>query len=643
METKKKETVQGIQAVSGKPTYPGVKKRKEGYEFTLELPRGKKASLFLYVKYKRENQILEFPFSEESRRGNLVSLLVSGLPEGEICYNYSIDGEIVQDAYTKGLKHIPPFGKKKNQDTEEPICCVWKKQTFPWTDEKFVPKPLSESLLYKLQVRSFTMHRSSGVRKKGTFQGLEQKIPYLQDLGVTGVLLMPAYEYQEIVKPNTRTGKYPEDLADTVQENRVNCWGYTKDAFYFVPKAGFCATKNPAEEFSHMVNELHNAGLECLMELYFDSSMELSTMLDIVRYWKIQYHIDGFRMIGNVCQELFLRDPLLADTKLFFSYIDGERVYQGEDPVYRNGAEYNEGFFYCMRHLLKGDENMIDEFMFRNKRNPRQYGVINYMADQDGFSMMDMVSYEERHNEANGEKNQDGTEYNCTWNCGAEGESRKKEIKELRLRQLKNAFGLLLFSQGTPMIFQGDEWGQSQKGNNNAWCQDNEITWLNWGQRKNREKLTTFVKKAIEFRQNQKILQMDQELKGTDYKALGYPDISYHGSQAWYVSGEPGQRHLGMMYCKDYCEEKGEFLFFAWNFHWMPHEIALPGAPDDISWEIIMRTDEEENGGFLEEVVPVTEKSIQVPSRTLMILTGKQDEKLWGSGSILRRLQSTSF
>lgn len=296
-----------------------------------------------------------------------------------------------------------------------------------------------------------------------------------------------------------------------------------------------------------------------------------------------------------------------------------------------------------MRHLLKGDENMIDEFMFRNKRNPRQYGVINYMADQDGFSMMDMVSYEERHNEANGEKNQDGTEYNCTWNCGAEGESRKREIKELRLRQLKNAFGLLLFSQGTPMIFQGDEWGHSQKGNNNAWCQDNEITWLNWGQRKNREKLTTFVKKAIEFRQNQKILQMDQELKGTDYKALGYPDISYHGSQAWYVSGEPGQRHLGMMYCKDYCEEKGEFLFVAWNFHWMPHEIALPGAPDDISWEIIMRTDEEENGGFLEETVPVTEKSIQVPSRTLMILTGKQDEKLWGSGSILRRLQSTSF
>lgn len=644
METKTIDIMQRIQATSGNTAYPGVKKSKEGYEFTLELPRGKKADLVLYVKDKKETRRIEIPFSEESRRGNLVSLLVKGLPKGEVCYNYCIDGEIQQDTYAKALKNVPPFGIRQEEHEGQELCCVEQEQEFDWTDENFVPKPLKDSLLYKLQVRSFTMHRSSGVRKKGTFQGVEQKIPYFQELGVTGILLMPAYEYQEVMKSKTRPGKYPQaEDARKEEKTRINLWGYTGEAFYFVPKAGFCGSNNPAQEFSHMVNALHEAGVECLMEFYFDQNMEPAKMLEIVRYWKLKYHIDGFRLIGNVCQELFLKDPLLAETKLFFGFLDGERIYGKEEPAYKNGAEYNEGFYYGMRHMLKGDENTVEEFLFRSKRNPRQYGVINYMADQDGMTMMDMVSYEERHNEANGENNQDGKEYNCTWNCGVEGPSRKKEILSLRLKQLKNAFGLLLFSQGTPLIFQGDEWGQTQKGNNNAWCQDNELTWINWNQKKTREDLFTFVKQAIAFRKNQEILHLEQEPKGTDYKALGYPDLSYHTNQAWFVSKEPGLRHLGMMYCKDYCKEPGEFLFFAWNFHWMSHEIALPGAPDDISWTVVARTDETEHGGFLKESVLVKEKSIQVPPRTLIILTGKQDETLWGSGSILKRLQGTSF
>ena len=143
-------------------------------------------------------------------------------------------------------------------------------------------------------------------------------------------------------------------------------------------------------------------------------------------------------------------------------------------------AEYNEGFLYCMRHLLKSDENMLEDFIYRNRRNPKETGIINYLADQDGFTMMDMVSYDEKHNEDNGEDNRDGMEYNCSWNCGAEGPTRKRTVRELRLQQLKNAFLLLLLSQGTPLIFQGDEFGNSQKGNNNAWCQDNDIGWVDW-------------------------------------------------------------------------------------------------------------------------------------------------------------------
>ena len=174
-----------IQAASGNTTYTGVKKTKEGYEFTLELSRGKEAALLLYQKKNREIQIIEIPFPEESRRGNLVSLLIKGLSKGEICYNYRIDGEIYQDTCARALKNVPPFGVHMEIGEEPKMCGVIQEKDFSWTDRDFVPKPFSESVLYKLQVRSFTMHRSSGVRKKGTFQGIEQKIPYFQELGVT--------------------------------------------------------------------------------------------------------------------------------------------------------------------------------------------------------------------------------------------------------------------------------------------------------------------------------------------------------------------------------------------------------------------------------------------------------------------------
>ena len=315
----------------------------------------------------------------------------------------------------------------------------------------------------------------------------------------------------------------------------------------------------------------------------------------------------------------------------------------GRQLSYKNAGEYNEGFLYCMRHMLKGDENMMGEFLFRLRRNPSYNGVINYLADQDGFTMGDMVSYEERHNEENGEDNQDGLEYNCTWNCGAEGPTRKQNVRQLRFRQLKNAFAVLLLSQGTPMIFQGDEWGNSQKGNNNAWCQDNEIGWVDWRGMKKNGKLLDFVKKAIAFRKKNPLLHMETEPRGTDYKALGYPDISYHGEQAWYLDRGSSQRYLGVMYCGDYAGQDRDFIFLACNFHWMPHEIALPGAAKEICWRKIIATNEEGSRDFEPEGETLKEKTIEIPPRTIITLAGKQDEKACGSGNILRRLQGTSF
>lgn len=641
MNTTKTATEGTIQAMPGNTQYPGITKRADGYEFTIEAPKDKEAFLLLYRK--KENDILEIPFPKESRKGNLLSLFIKGLPKGEILYNYRIGEEIVQDPYAKYLCNTPEFGKK--QDEEQKLCSGYKKEDFHWTDCEFKTKKLSESILYKLQVRSFTMHKNSRVRKKGTFQGLEQKIPYLSELGITGVLLMPVYEYREIMRNRRKApgGKYiTEEMSD--DNVKVNCWGYTGDACYFAPKAAFAASADPVREFKHLVDSLHAANMECLLEFYFDHTAAPSKMLDILRFWTSEYHVDGFHLMGTgICREMFMKDPLLADSKLFFHDIDGSAVYTEECPVEKNAAEYNEGFLYCMRHILKGDENALEEFIYRNKRNPRYNGIINYMADQDGFTMMDMVSYEERHNEVNGEKNQDGIEYNCSWNCGVEGTSRKQAVKELRLRQLKNAFLLLLASQGTPLIFQGDEFGNSQNGNNNAWCQDNEIGWVDWNAAKSNKKLFEFVKQLIAFRKENPILHMEKEAKCADYKALGYPDLSYHGNQAWYVSKESGSRHIGMMYSKAYCGTENEFLYIAYNFHWVEHELALPGGPDEIAWKIFMRTDEEngEISGGNDNVIK--EKTIDVPPRTILILTGKQDEKACGSGSILKRLHATSF
>lgn len=637
MNSKRIETEEKIQAVPGIPCRPGIERKGRTYVFTAEVFPESKAELLLYERKDGEKILTVFPFPEESRQGNLLSLQVTGLTGTEVWYNFRIDGVVRQDPYAQSLCHMPDFGKAGE---EEPYC-RYKEDKFVWTDREFRPKTLSDTILYKVQVRSFTMHRSSKVKKKGTFAGLEEKIPYLQELGVTSVLLMPAYEYRERMGLQTRSKKYscaPKQEKEDVW--RVNCWGYTGEACYFAPKAAFSATASPVKEFKHLVNALHSANLECLMEFYFEKETAPSTILDILRYWKTEYHVDGFHLMGeDIPQALFMKDALLAGSKLFFHDVDGETILNREKPFYKGAAEYNEGFLYCMRRLLKGEEGMMEEFMFRSKRNPLCSGVINYVADQDGFTMMDMVSYEERHNEANKENNQDGIEYNCTWNCGAEGPTRKQSIRKLRLQQLKNAFALLLSAQGTPLIYQGDEWGNTQKGNNNVWCQDNELGWIDWSGIQRSEPIFTFVKKAIAIRKENSVFHMDEEPRGIDYQALGYPDISYHGNQAWYVPKEKSLRCLGVMYCGDYCGQEREFLFLAVNFHWVAHEIALPGIPGEIIWNMVMRTDQEENGG----VHKAEDKTLLVPPRTIMILKGKQDEKTCGAGNILRRLQGTSF
>ena len=586
------ETENKLQWRAVYPERPGVVKTRKGYVFTACIEAEKEVSLLFYKKGESRPEIA-VPLSKEKSFGDYRAVMISGISMDEYEYNYCVDGEVQQDFYAHSLSGVSSFGKEYPKE-EHAVRCRYQKD-YHWKNEKFSPILLSDSILYKLQVRSFTKDKDSGVREKGTFRGVEQKIAYLKKLGITGVLFMPTYEYRECSKEV----KEPEHFGERKKQVRVNCWGYTGEANYFAPKASFCSTDYPYQEFCKMVDSLHGAGIECLMEFYFDGSVGSSQILDILHYWMKTYHIDGFHLMGKgVLPEVLVKDKWLSQSKLFFSDINGEQIYQKQIPSFRHIAEYNEGFLYCMRHLLKSDEGMIEEFLYRNKRNYKNSGVINYMADQDGLTMMDMVSYDERHNEANGENGRDGIEYNCSWNCGAEGYSRKKSIRRLRMGQLKNAFLMLLLSQGTPLIFQGDEFGNSQGGNNNAWCQDNETGWVNWKKLRQNKELFEFVKEAVSIRKMHSILHLESELKGADYKAVGYPDISYHSNQPWYYSGSP---------------EK-----MSWE------QILTSGEDAEIETEMLKEEKTEKNKKKKE--IQRKKVTIKVGPRTVVILKGKQDE-----------------
>lgn len=286
-----------------------------------------------------------------------------------------------------------------------------------------------------------------------------------------------------------------------------------------------------------------------------------------------------------------------------------------------------------MRKWLKGDADSLGGAIYRMRRNPDTCAVVNYIANQDGFTLQDMVSYEKRHNEANKENNQDGSVYNYSWNCGAEGPTRKKAIRTLRTQQVKNALLMVLLSQGTPLIYGGDEFGNSQQGNNNAYCQDNEIGWVDWSRARLNQSMVDFVKEAVILRKSHPVLHMSCEPRGMDYLSLGYPDISYHGDRAWFGDMEPGNRQIGIMYCEGYGTDDSRedgFLYLACNLHWETQRLALPHLPDRMRWSVVMKTCEEEEpqcSWIVQDEEEKTEalKYVAVPARTILVLEAREE------------------
>ena len=578
-----------MKVVQGAPLPLGVSRQKEALNFAVGVKEGKQCALLLY-KCGENVPMEKIPMKEEAGTGTVRCVMLSDLP-AQVCeYNYEIDGKIVTDPYAKGIAGRERWNDQVDFTPHQVRGKIPQKEEYPWEDDCPLRIPEEDVIAYSLHVRGFTRHSSSKVKKKGTFRGVMEKLPYLKELGINQIQCMPVYEFEE-------------------RGRKVNYWGYG-EGFFFAPKASYAADHDAQKELKELVKTCHREGIEVVLDFPFTAQTRFQIVEDCLRYYVMEYHIDGFLLNPyQVPVEFLRRDPVLSGTKLLI-----------KDEFFQN----------TMRRFLKGDEGMIASVAEQFRRKTSVSGSCNYITNHTGFTLEDLVSYDAKHNEANGEQNQDGPDYNYSWNCGVEGKTRKKQIVKLRQGQKRNAMFLLMTAQGTPCLLAGDEFGNSQGGNNNVYCQDNETGWVDWSRLEREKSFFHYVKELIAFRKKHGILHQKEALTGTDRSGSGIPDISYHGEAAWQIQQEASSRQLGILYSGSPKKESNCFLVY--NMHWIAHSFALPALPKDQAWYQVMSTEE----GFYEQPLLIEGKrSIILEGRSVAaFVAGMSQETMRGTRSI---------
>lgn len=592
----------------------GCNKNNRSYNFAVT---SKAAEILLLIfENGKEEPKLSIKLDESFKTGDIFACDISDVNLDKCTYCYYVEDELYIDPCGKTISDCEKFGVKKENAVYRSRVCL---PEYNWEGDKPLHIPYSNSIIYKINVRGFTKSRTSGVKHKGTYAGVIEKIPYLKELGITTLELMPAYEFDEVNRFSQLTKKdyitgYPADITET----KVNLWGYTK-GFYYAPKAAYSSIAGTKKDYTaqmkDMVKELHKNGIEVVMEMFFTEESP-SMIIDCLRFWVLEYHLDGIHLYGpEEALKVAAEDPLLSKTKLFTVYWDGKCF------DYKHMANYNDGFRNTARSFLKGDENQLGAFVDLIKSNPMQSANINYISNHNGFTLTDLVSYDRKHNEENHENNRDGEDFNYSWNCGVEGKTRKKRVLELRKKQIKNALMMILLSQGTPLIMSGDEMENSQGGNNNPYCVDSEISWVNWNNTKSAKEILSFLKALITFRKEHKILHMDRQLYAYDQLSCGYPDISYHGDNAWVNAMENYNRHIGIMYCEKYTDEHMSddicLLYVAYNMHWEKHDLALPKIGEEGSWSVLICSSERDNAASIKN-----NRTVTIEERCIAVLKG---------------------
>jgi glycogen operon protein len=671
-----------------------------GVNFSIFSRHATSCTLVLFEKGTAE-PFAELPFPEEFRIGDVYAMTVFGLDHETLEYGYRMDGPfdpqaghrfdknvVLMDPYAKVIGGRDVWGQTPNWDQQYQHRARVLQEDFDWQDDRPLEIPAEDLVIYEAHVRSFTKHASSNVRHPGTYAGLREKIPYLKSLGINCLELMPIFEFDEFENSsiNPETG-----------ERRYNYWGYSTVGF-FAPKAGYAATGPlgmQADELKTLVKELHKNGIEVMLDVVFNHTAEgdqrgptisfrgldnrvyymltpegyyfnfsgcgntlncnnpvvRQHVLDCLRYWVSEYHIDGFRfdlaailgrdpmgvpLANPPLLEHLANDPVLGRCKLVAEAWDAGGLYQvGSFPAYGRWAEWNGKYRDTLRKFLKGDMGQVPDLSLRLQGSPDLYygrgtaASVNFITCHDGFTLYDTVAYNGKHNEANGEHNNDGSNDNHSWNCGWEGETNDPGINALRTRQIKNAAAMLLVSQGIPMILMGDEVGRTQNGNNNTYCHDNKLNWFDWWLVEENAELLRFFRTMIAFRHAHPALRSRDHLRHTDYANAGLPDISWHGTRAWQPDWSGASRVLAFMLTGKHAKG-GRYLdddiYVAMNSHWEPLNFQLPPASAGRKWQCAIDT----NTLAPQDCHPTGQEprlgqqdQITVGGRSVVILVGK--------------------
>ena len=580
--------------------------------------------------------------------GSIYSMIVFGLDICDFEYAYRVDGPYnpatglifqkerpLLDPYARAVTGQSVWGEQPCQDHGYRARVVV--NDFDWGAHIDPVRPIQDLIIYELHVRGFTKDASSGVKNPGTFAGIREKIPYLKELGITAVELMPIFEFDETMGRREVDGRVLLDY-----------WGYNPVSF-FAPNTSYAAQKEfnrEGDELKALIRDLNANGIEVILDVVFNHTAEgnekgpffsfkgfdnriyymltpggfyynfsgcgntlncnhpvvQQMILECLRYWTIEYHVDGFRfdlasILGRnedgspMSQPPLLKnlagDPVLRNVKLIAEAWDAGGLYQvGHFPAYTRWAEWNGKYRDDMRSFLKGDYWFAAAAARRLTGSADLYtdqyrgsaSSINFLTCHDGFSLWDLYSYNEKHNEANGWNNSDGNDDNRSWNCGAEGETDDPGIQKLRLRMMKNACMALMCSRGTPMFLSGDEFGDTRFGNNNPYCQDNAISWLDWKRLDTNRELYQFFKKMIWFRREHPAIQRDLARSET-----GFPAVSLHTDQPWVNPVDRETKALAVCYAGR-MEQGEDLIYLALNVYWEEQRFELPKLPESYEW-----------------------------------------------------------
>lgn len=686
------DVVEGFKIRPGFFRMYGACVASNGVSFTINSHGATRCTLLLF-KPQASKPYARIPFPDSYRIGDTYSMLVYDIKPDEFEYAFSFDGpyepakgllfneeNVLLDPYSRAVTGQRKWGEKPEGGKDFEYRARVVKSSFDWGNIKQLEQPFDDLVIYETHVRGYTKDKSSGVSAPGTFAGLKDKIPYLKDLGINAVELMPIFEFDEMESAR---------VVDGVQ--LYNYWGYNTVSF-FAPNTSYAFNEehnHEGDELKSLIKALKENGIEVILDVVFNHTAEGNEMgpcfsfkgidnnvyymltpdahyynfsgcgnvmncnhpvvrsfiIDCLRHWAIEYRVDGFRfdlasilgrdqngapMANPPILESLAFDPVLGKMKLIAEAWDAGGLYQvGSFPSWNRWAEWNGRYRDDMRSFLKGDDGMAGNAITRitgsrDLYSPESRGhkaSVNFMTCHDGFTLYDLYSYNEKHNEKNGWNNTDGDNNGHSWNCGAEGETDDPNVNGLRRRLIKNAFAALLCSRGPAMFFAGDEFCNTQFGNNNAYCQDNIISWLDWSRLEEFKEIHDFVRHMIQFRKEHPILR-----KMTKPSSCQFPEISVHNGTPFNASTDYKTKLIGIMYAgRNEEDTEDDIVFYCMNAYWEPLVMQLPVLPNGKHWHVDTNTNAEYFDG--EDFTAKTEllgvNTIRVPARTTIILVAE--------------------